>query len=138
MAGFRKKRRNTGPSKNEEKVAREYRAEQSRQNAPTLGVAYPELMGLSIEGFFYYPANNLIDQRKLEVSPNDKTRLTFDCPGMCGGGKFELEDILEEAIEGRRERVELTIPCAEPSSRGECGCQLKLVGTLRFKPIPAA
>lgn len=141
MAGYFKKRRIAGPSKNEQKLTRQRDAAAAVHNAARLGVAYPTVKRVNIHLVFLSPQQHTLDEKRLSLGPNDAIVLTADCPGRCGSAKFDLSAKLESVVASRVPAAEASAKCPEPlyaDSPDACGVEIRCKVEIEYLPEPIA
>ena len=138
MAGFyRKKKRNTGPSKNDEKVQRGREAE--RLAGSSLGARYPSLQSLSLKLVFQSPHGASLGEETRSFKPSDPCDLAAPCPGQCGAGDFDMAKRIDTMVAAGQPVLETSGKCVQPIYAGAkelCGCELKLRASAEYKPKP--
>ena len=125
---YRKRRRNTGPSKNEEKVSRSKQIENRNRSSNSLGARYPLVSQLTICLDFLGPQQQVLGQEKRVFSSLDICNFSTPCPGKCGVGEFDLAAKIDLVIAAHELVSESSGVCQERlyvGSRDICGCQLK-------------
>ena len=141
MAGFyRKKKRNTGPSKNDEKVQRSKEAERLSGSGNSLGARYPSLQGLSIRLEFLSPHGASLGEETRSFKPNDACDFAAPCPGQCGVGDFDLVKKIDAMVAAGQPVLEASGKCVQPLFAGSkelCGCELRCRAAAEYKPKPA-
>jgi hypothetical protein len=138
MPGFyRKKKRKTGPSKNEQKVQRGRDAEAETNAAGTLSSRFPSVRGVKVRIVVTSPQNVVLDESEDLIGPNDPFQVGADCPGRCGTGSFDFAEVLAASLGRLDERGETSATCAEPLYGGgpdACGCVAKCQFEAEFAP----
>lgn len=136
MAGFFKKRRkNNGPSKNEEKVMRGERADAEKRMAGTLSSRFPGVKRLKVDAAFIDPRGVELDRKTISLGSNDPVALAFDCPGRCGRGSLVLSAAIEGGLQARRPVFETSVKCAEQMYAGEvCGTEARCRAEVEYLP----
>ncbi|MBI4371444.1 MAG: hypothetical protein HY552_04015 [Elusimicrobia bacterium] len=126
MAGFyRKKRRKTGPSKNEEKVQRAREALAETSAAGTLASRFPSVRALRVTLSFVSPQGAVLESSETTLKPGDPFQFEADCPGRCGSGSVDFAPQLADALGRTLAEGSFEVPCAEPlygGGPGSCGC----------------
>ncbi|HVE12845.1 MAG TPA: hypothetical protein VNI01_05585 [Elusimicrobiota bacterium] len=139
MAGyFKKRRRNDGPSKNEEKVQRNQRRSAS---SGTLAERFPTVSRLSVKISFLDNQGHPLEERSLSWGPEDACELTLNCMGRCGVGTFDLSEKVRQAVEATLPETSAAGACAQTLYAGlpdQCGCQLRCVFQLAYAAKPAS
>lgn len=131
MPGFYRKRRfkKPGLNKNQMKVQRGLREEQRHTAAGQIGARYPEVTRLRLEiEFLDRGSTHSLGGETRELSPEDSSLLEVPCPGGCGGGKFNLTEVVKNAVEALQEHREGRGACQTPSyadPRALCGTELR-------------
>jgi hypothetical protein len=130
MPGFyRKKRRKTGPSKNEEKVRRGRMAEAEAHAAGTVSSRFPGVAGIAVRIAVISPQGVTLEESEDTLGPDDAFQIGVDCPGRCGSGKFDFAPAVSDALARGDDGGALEIPCGETLYGGgpdACGCVAKL------------
>lgn len=138
MPGFyRKKRRKTGPSKNEEKVQRGRDAEAEAQSAGTLASRFPGVRGVKVRITVTSPQGVVLEENDDLIGPNDPFIIEADCPGRCGSGSYEFSEAVSAALSSHEEQGAAETACAEPLYGGgpeNCGCVAKCEFEAEFAP----
>ncbi|MBI5239875.1 MAG: hypothetical protein HY926_05345 [Elusimicrobia bacterium] len=138
---FKKRRKNAGPNKNEEKVQRAADALSRESSGGVLGARYPFVKRLKITLQFFSPQQTLLDEKVMDIKANDPYRFDADCPGRCGNGHFDFSEAVANAVTRRRNLSESGGVCPQPIFAGAsqtCGCQAKCRIEIDFLPLPAA
>ena len=139
MAGyFKKRRKNQGPNKNEEKVQRGVDAQSG--GGTNLSSRFPTVKRLKITLQFFTAQQLLLDEKVLELGPTDSCRFDAACPGRCGTGRFDFTEAVSNAVQRRQPVAESGALCQMPlfaGSKETCGCQVKCRMELEFLPPPA-
>src|SRR5579885_3665933 len=128
---YRKKRRQVGPSKNEEKVERGRQA----KSAVPLGARYPQVRSLTIVLTFSGPQGQSFGQETRAFSPQDPCDFAVPCPGRCGVGSFDLAAKIEEVIAAQEQESKSSGVCQEVLFAGAadvCGCKLDCAITVAY------
>jgi hypothetical protein len=129
MAFFPKKKRKTGPSKNEEKLRRTAAAEAQTQAAGTLSTRFPALRSLKLHYVFKTVQGVVLQDDEDSLQPGDAFQLSADCPGACGMGKFDFGTGVCEAIARGQDTGAVEFACAHSQYGGgsnPCGCVARL------------
>ena len=137
---FKKRRKNSGPNKNEEKVQRAADAHNRESSGGVLGARFPFVKHLKIALQFFSAQQQLLDEKVIALKPNDPYRFDAPCPGRCGSGHFDFSEAVANAVNRRRPLTESGGTCPEPLFAGSnqtCGCQAKCRIELDFLPLPA-
>lgn len=124
MGRFRRVQK--GPTKNEKKIRR--REDASRDYAAPLERRFPGLKHLSVELVFTDARGTVMKEEALRLTPEDPCDLTFDCPGICGVGKFDLAARIERALTEAEISFEAAADCGSPrygTVKEPCGSSLK-------------
>lgn len=140
MAAFYKKRRNTGPSKNDLKVQRNMESARLSRSGDTIGRRFPTVQRVSIRLEIMGPQGQLLSEETRVFSPADRCGFEVQCPGRCGGGRFDLEAKLAAVLNSRETASESSGVCQNPIYAGSsevCGCRLSCKIEAAFKPEPA-
>lgn len=125
---YRKKKRNTGPSKNEEKIERGRQAEAMNRQSNSLGARYPSVNNLVVHLAFLGAQQQSLGEETRKYGQNDPCDFAVPCPGMCGVGSFDLAAKISAVIGNQEERSEGGGTCQERLHAGTgpaCGCSLK-------------
>lgn len=138
MPGFyRKKKRKTGPSKNEMKVQRGRDAENEAHAAGTLATRFPAVRGIKIKITVTSPQGVVLDETDDLIGPNDAFQIGSDCPGRCGSGSFDFAEQVAASLTKLEEQGAFEIACAEPLYGGgpeACGSTAKCEFEAEFAP----
>lgn len=140
MAGYFKRRKPPGPSKNEVKVKREREQESRERSLAPLSVLYPGVERLIVRLEFLGPQQQPLGQETREFGKDDRCRLVVSCPGQCGVGFFNLEGKVSQVIESKSAVSESSGKCQEPLYAGAsslCGCMLKCALQVVYAEEPA-
>ena len=135
MAGYFKKRRSAGPSKNEERVRRARADEDQKRRAGTLATRFPEVESLKLDVAFLDARGNELDRRALSLVPSSPVAFSQACPGRCGHGTLDLAASVAEAVAARRALSESSVKCAESLYAGSaetCGVEAKIRIDIRY------
>lgn len=129
MAGYFKKRRIAGPSKNEQKLQREREAEARERSRGRLGDAFPQVERLTVRLELHSPQGAPLAEPETRTwKAPDRTDFAVPCPGRCGEGSFNLEGKITSMIETHVPSAEASGVCQQPLYAGAtevCGVQLK-------------
>lgn len=134
---YKKKRKNSGPNKNEEKVQRGKEAERLGAASNTLGARFPGVEKLVVTLQFLSSRQADLGSETRAFSPQDPCRFDVACPGPCGVGDFNLIDKIESVIAARLASSEASGQCEEPIFAGSqelCGCRLNCRLTVSYRP----
>ena len=137
---FKKRRKNAGPNKNEEKVQRAADAQNRESSGGVLGVRYPFVKHLKVTLQFFSAQQQLLEEKVMDLKPNDTYRFDAPCPGRCGSGHFDFSEAIANAVAKHRNLSESGGVCPEPIFAGStqtCGCQAKCRIELDYLPEPA-
>jgi hypothetical protein len=138
MPGFyRKKRRKTGPSKNEQKVQRGLDAEAEAHAAGTLSTRFPGVRGVKVRITVTSAQGVVLDETEDLIGPNDPFQVGADCPGRCGSGSYDFAEIVAASLTKLEEQGTSEIACAEQLYGGgpdACGCVAKVQFEAEFAP----
>ena len=138
MPGFyRKKRRKTGPSKNEQKVQRGLDAVAETHAAGTLVSRFPGVRGVKIRITVTSPQGVVLDETDDLIGPNDPFMVEADCPGRCGSGSYDFSEQVAQSLTKLDEQGAAEATCAEPLYGGgpeACGCVAKCEFEAEFAP----
>jgi len=117
---FKPKRRktNTGPNKNQQKVLRREKAGGPVAPGTSLQERYPHVSQVSLSLRFITPQNQLFEETHLEIQGDDACRFLVACPGRCGGGHFDLSEKIKLVFDARRESDQENVVCREPIYTG--------------------
>ncbi len=134
---FRKRKHAKGSNKNEEKVQRaEAQRHREQGGAETM---FPSVKSFKLQVQFLSAQNQVLDEHTLDLDSGEASRFRLDCPGRCGKGKFDLWDIIAQAVQVRRPLSENVLPCREPAYPGSkelCGCQAQYRAEIDYHPEP--
>jgi hypothetical protein len=138
MPGFyRKKRRKTGPSKNEEKVQRGRDADDEARAAGTLASRFPAVRGVKVKITVTSAQGVVLDETDDLIGPNDAFQIGADCPGRCGSGSFDFAEQVAASLTKLEEQGSFEVACAEPLYGGgpeACGSTAKCEFEAEFAP----
>lgn len=137
---YRKRRKNQGPNKNEEKVQRAADARNRDSSSGFLGTRFPTLKKLTMKLQFLSAQSQILEEKTLNLGPADTCKFDAPCPGRCGAGVFDLYPAVLQAVRSRQPVAESSIPCPEPSypgSREACGCKVTCRMELEYLPEAA-
>ena len=137
---YRKKKRVTGPSKNEEKVMRARNTENQKRLAANLGSRFPAVKRLKLDLAFLDARGNELDKRSFSLGPASATEFSQPCPGRCGRGSFDLGTKIAESVLAKLPLSEASIKCAETLYAGAaetCGVVVKYRLELEYTPAEA-
>ncbi|MDD5656431.1 MAG: hypothetical protein PHF00_04155, partial [Elusimicrobia bacterium] len=95
---FKKRRKNSGPNKNEEKVMRAAEARSQGGFASSL----PGVLRLRLNMRFLSPQSQLLDEKNLNLGPSDACSFEVACPGRCGSGVFDFSEAAANAARARQ------------------------------------
>jgi hypothetical protein len=141
MAGYHKKRRRPGPSKNEEKVSRSKDEERRSHPSNWLGNRYESVEKLSLEMELIGTHGELLGQESRRFGREDACGFAIPCPGLCGGGSFELGAKINDIVASREPHTEASVVCPNKTNglATVCGVTLKfkLDAVYRAAPAPA-
>lgn len=139
MAGFHKKRRIVGPSKNELKLQRGEAEERRARSAGTIAQRFPQVERLTITLSFLSPQSAPLGDEKRVFKTSDAPDFSAPCPGRCGGGKFDLEGKVSAVLDARQPVAEATGVCQQPLYAGSpdvCGARLQCKIEATYLPEP--
>lgn len=132
---FKKRRKNQGPNKNEEKVLR---AAQAREGSGgSLGGRYSSVKRVKITLRFLTAQQQLLEEKTLELKASDPYDFGAPCPGRCGTGHFDFSEAVSNTVARRQSVAESGGICKEPVFAGAqetCGCQLKCRMEIEYAP----
>ena len=141
MAGiYRKKRRNAGPSKNEEKVERARQAEALTRGSNSLTARFPDVKSIKVALFFTGPQGQSLGEETRTYNPQDPCDFAVPCPGLCGVGSFDLAAKIGQIVLAHEMVSESGGVCQErlhAGAGGPCGCALKCRVEAAYIPTPA-
>ncbi len=128
---YRKKKRPTGPSKNEEKVERGRQA----KGQMSLGARYPEARNLTVSLSFSGPQGQSFGQETRTFAPQDPCDFAVPCPGRCGVGSFDLAGKIDAVLAAHEAESRASGVCQEAPFGGAdtCGCKLDCVITVAYR-----
>jgi len=136
---FKKRRKNSGPNKNEEKVQRAADARNRESSGGALGVRFPFVKRLKVTLQFFTAQQQLLDEKVLDLKASDPYRFDVACPGRCGTGNFDFSEAVANAVAKRQTLAESGASCRDPLFAGSsetCGCQVKCRMELEHLPLP--
>lgn len=134
MADFYpKKKRKVGPSKNDEKLQRQQYAADSARAAGTLAQNFPGTTGLKVALSVKGAQGQLLEEKSINIGANDTFKVAVDCPGACGGGKFDFADYVADALNNGRTSGKAELPCGMPTYSGPAGMTCTCVATAVFE-----
>ncbi|MBI3551484.1 MAG: hypothetical protein HY077_03115 [Elusimicrobia bacterium] len=139
MAGFHKKRRRPGPSKNDEKVSRGKDEERLAHPSNWLGNRYDSVQGLALAIELIGTHNELLGQESRKFGRDDACGFSFPCPGLCGGGTFDLGVKISEIVATKEPHSEFSVVCQHKTYSGPstvCGVTLKCRLDVVYKAAP--
>ncbi len=113
-----KRRRPSGPNKNQKKVQRDQEASDQTRAAGLLSQVFPSVEKLTVHLDFLTPQQHLMDQQKRVFTPADVCDFSVPCPGRCGHGSFNLSAKVKSVIDSRETRSEGNGTCMEPTFLG--------------------
>lgn len=129
MAGYFKKRRIAGPSKNEQKIQREREAEARERSRGRLGDAFQQVERVTVRLELVSPQGApLAEPETRSFKASDRADFSVPCPGRCGQGSFNVEGKVQSMIEANAPSAEASGTCQEPLYAGAtevCGVRLK-------------
>ena len=133
---FKPKRRrpNSGPNKNQQKVLRR---EQESRSGGTLQERFPGVESLVLDLQFISASGEPYDRIERRVSAKDPCDFSAPCPGRCGDGQYDLEQSVRSLVQDRRETTEEHLVCRETvygDQTKTCDFRLTLRITLRYSP----
>ena len=137
MAGFRKKRRVSGPSKNDEKVMR---GKRDARGGAALDSRFPSVKHLTLKVVFLYPSDNVMAENTVSFSASDASTVSFPCPGRCGRGSFDLTLKLKGVTDSGHSQAKFSDKCKEVLYTGSatmCDCEFRCEASIDYKPEPA-
>jgi hypothetical protein len=140
MAGFQKRRRKPGPSKNEEKVSRGKEEERLAHPSNRLGNRYASAERLALAFTLIGNHQELLGQETRNFGREDACDFSVECPGLCGGGTFDLGLKVSELVASREPSSEFSLICQGKTYAGNatvCGVTLKCRADASYRPIPA-
>lgn len=134
MADFYpKKKRKVGPSKNDEKLQRQERAADNARAAGTLAQNFPGVAGLKIALSVKGAQGQLLEEKSISLGAGDAFQVAAECPGACGGGKFDFADHIADALGNGRLSGKAELPCGMPTYSGPSGSTCTCVATAVFE-----
>jgi hypothetical protein len=140
MATYRKKKRNPGPSKNEEKVERARQAEAMNRTGNSVGARFPEVGSLKITLAFTGAQGQSFGEVTKTYKPQDPCDFATPCPGRCGVGSFDLASKIAAVVTAHEMVSEGSGVCQEKPYAGAtepCGCTLKARVEATYRSIPS-
>jgi len=138
MAGFHKKRRRPGPSKNEEKIGRNKEEERRSHPSNWLGNRYESVAGLTLKFDLVGTHSENLGQETRKFGREDACAFSVPCPGLCGGGSFELGTKISEIVAAAQPSADFNVVCQHKTYSGPssvCGVTLKCHLDLSYRPI---
>ena len=139
-APYRKKKRNVGPSKNEEKVSRAKELASLSRPSNSLGSRFPGVTRMTVRLEFISNHQQLLSQETRVFGPSDSCNFSAPCPGTCGVGDFDLAGKVAKVVESRQGLVETSGLCQErlfAGSKDLCGTQLKCRLEIEYAASPS-
>ncbi|MBI3550805.1 MAG: hypothetical protein HY078_17355 [Elusimicrobia bacterium] len=140
MPGYYKKRRvNSGPTKNEEKAARTIEQKRQERSGDTLAHLYPNVQRIAIELEILSPQKLQLSKETRIFNPGDRYKFSVPCPGRCGQGSFDLAGKIEQVVTNRERTSTSHGQCKEPLYAGAaetCACELNCKIEITFLPEP--
>ena len=140
MAGFHKKRRRPGPSKNDEKVSRGKDEERRAHPSNWLGNRFELVQGLAVQFELIGTHSEMLGQETRKFSREDACGFSVPCPGLCGGGTFDLGMKIGEAVAAQQAHAEGDLVCQNKTYSGPatvCGVTLKYRLDLTYRAAAA-
>ena len=137
---FKKRKGFTGPNKNQEKVMRAEEAERRVRSAGIMGPRFPLVKRLNLHLVFLNSQQHVLDEKRFSLGPLDSCDFKTSCPGRCGVGSFDVDTVIETAVEARQAATESSLKCLESLFAGspeKCGCELKIKLDIGFVPASA-
>ena len=134
---FKKRRKNQGPNKNEEKVQRAADARSRETSGGALGTRYPSVQRIKITLCFLTAQQQLLEEKVMDLKSSDACRFDIPCPGRCGTGRFDFSAAFANAVARRQTTAESGAPCREPVFAGSsetCGCQVSCRMEIDYAP----
>lgn len=132
---FKKRKKGTGPNKNEQKVMR------GNQARSPLGSRFPSVKQLRVHLVFLDAQQNILDEKNLTLAPGDSCFDVESCPGRCGKGSFNFSPRIDTAVKAGLPVVESSEKCAQAlyaNSPDVCGCEAKCRMEFDYFPAPPA
>mgnify|MGYP001590435103 CR=1 FL=1 len=136
---FRKRRKNQGPNKNEEKVQRAEDA-RNQERSGGMGTRFPAVKQLRIHLAFMSAQKHILEEKDFNLGPADACVVTAACPGRCGSGSFDFTEKLIQAVQARQAVSECGAKCPLPIYAGSaeaCGCEVRCRMDVDYFPAPA-
>ena len=133
---YRKKRRNAGPSKNEEKVERARQAERLQGGANLLSVRFPDVQSLTVKLTFSGAQGQFLADESRTFGPQDPCSFAVPCPGRCGVGSFDLAAKIGAIVTNHELESRSSGVCQEKLFAGAadmCQCKLDCVVTVVYR-----
>lgn len=133
---YRKKKRNTGPSKNEEKVERARQAKNLLGSGNSLGSRYPQARSLTVVLTFSGPQGQPFGQETRTFNPQDPCDFAVPCPGRCGVGSFDLAGKIDAVMTAQEPESKASGVCQEVLFAGAadvCGCKLDCAISVAYR-----
>ena len=140
-AQYRKKRRNAGPSKNEEKIERNRQAETMLRSSNSLGARYPEVRSLTVKLAFFGAQGQSFGEETRSFAPPDPCNFAVSCPGRCGVGSFDLAAKISAIVLACETISKSSGICQEKLYAGAvemCQCRLECTIEVSYRPAPVA
>jgi len=142
MPGYYKKRkRNVGPNKNEEKVSRSKQSEGLGGLTNSLGARYPSVARLTVRLQFLSPQQHLLGEETRVFNPQDGCDFSAPCPGRCGVGDFDLAAKISSIVSSGQAVSESNGVCQERLFAGSsdiCDCRLQCHMEVAYQAAPDA
>jgi len=132
---FKKRKKGSGPNKNEQKVMR------GNQTRSPLSSRFPTVKRLQFNLVFLDGQQNILDEKKLSLSPSDPCPQSESCPGRCGKGSFDFSAKIAAAVASAAPVIESSDKCAQAlyaNSPDVCGCEAKCRMEFDYFPAPPA
>jgi hypothetical protein len=138
MPGFhRKKKRSTGPNKNQQKVQRGREAQAEAQAAGTLSSRFPSIRNIKVHITLISTQGVVLNEIETPIGPNDPFLVSADCPGRCGSGLFDFTLPISQLLSQQQDHGLSESACAEPLYGGgadSCACVAKCEFQAEFIP----
>ncbi len=137
MAGYHKKRRRPGPSKNDEKVSRGKDEERRAHPSNWLGNRFELVSGLTLALKLVGTHNELLAEETRIFGREEACSFAVPCPGLCGGGSFDLGPKVTEVVAAHEALSESVIICQNKTYSGPasaCGVTLQCRLDVVYKP----
>jgi hypothetical protein len=133
---YRRRRRPSGPSKNELRAARNEKADLARVHAGTLRQRFPQVTIFQLDIRMEGSSGVALGEDSHRIDLDEPLDLQIPCPSTCGNGKFNLTEALEDSLNASKETQEGLTICQTASymdARIACGTKLYYRFTIEYK-----